>query len=165
MRASRVLHTAMMFTLLSGFALAAHAAEGAIKVTSIAEVEVATIGKDGKKTVKRTSPEKAVPGTEVIFTNRFENASNKAASDIVIDNPIPKDTIYKAGSAFGKDAVIVFSADGGKTFGAAENLKIRGADGRQLNAVPSEYTHIRWTYRGQLAPGKTGEVGFRTVIK
>ncbi len=165
MHIPRLLFTTTLLTLLSGYSLAAQAADGAIKVTSIAEVEVVTAGKDGSKTVKRVSPEKAVPGTEVIFTNKFENVSNKAASDIVINNPIPNDTTYKAGSAFGKDAVVVFSADGGKTFDAADKLKVKGADGRQRNALPSEYTHIRWTYKGQLAPGKSGEVGFHAVIK
>lgn len=189
MRISRLLFTTMLLTLLGGYSLAVQAADGAIKVpksaaagapeeheeaiwhdgaikvTSIAEVEVVAAGKDGSKTVMRASPEKAVPGTEVIFTNTFENVSKKAASNIVINNPIPNDTTYKAGSAFGRDTVIVFSADGGKTFDTADKLKTKGADGRQRNALPGEYTHIRWTYKGQLTPGKTGEVGFRAVIK
>jgi len=165
MRISRLFLATMLLSMLSIYSLAVQAADGAIKVTSIAEVEVTTLGKDGKKSVKRTTPEKAVPGSEVIFTNIFENVSNKAASDIVINNPVPNDTTYKAGSVFGKDCAIAFSADGGKTFGAAENLKIKGANGQQRNALPSEYTHIRWTYKGQLAPGKFGEVGFRAVIK
>jgi hypothetical protein len=87
------------------------------------------------------------------------------ASDIVINNPIDKRTTYKAGSAFGKDTVIVFSADGGKTFDSADKVKVRGADGKQRAAVPAEYTNIRWTYKGQLQPGKSGAVGFRAVIK
>lgn len=164
MRIARLVFTTTLLTLLSGYSLAAQAADD-IKVTSIAEVEIVTVGKDGKKTIKRTPPGKAIPGTEVIFTNFFENVSKKAASDIVINNPMPEHMTYKTGSAMGKDTVITFSADGGKTFGAAETLRIRGADGKQRNALPGEYTNIRWTYKGQLAPGKSGDVSFRAVIK
>lgn len=165
MRNSRLLFTVVLITLLSGFSFAAQAADEAIKVTSIAEVEAVTTGNDGKKVVKRTPPGKAIPGTEVIFTNTFENVSKKAASNIVIDNPVPENTAYKAGSAIGKDTVITFSADKGKTFGEPDALKVKGADGKTRTALPSEYTHIRWTYKGQLASGKSGDVSFRAVIK
>lgn len=165
MRNSRLLFTAVLFSLLGGMSLAAQAADEAIKVTSIAEVEIVTTAKDGKKSVKRTPPGKAIPGTEVIFTNIFENTGNKAASNIVIDNPIPANTLFKAGSATGKDTAITFSADGGKTLGLPEKLFVKGADGKSRVALPSEYTHIRWTYKGQLAPGKSSEVSFRAIIK
>lgn len=165
MRISRLLLTANLLILLGGFSLSVHAEGGNVKVKSIAEVEISVIGKDGKKEFKRSSPDKAVPGTEVIFTNSFENVGGKTASDIVINNPIPANTEYKAGSAFGKDCAILFSADSGKTFSVAENLKVKSADGKERTAPPGQYTHIRWTCKGQLVSGKSGEVGFRAVIK
>lgn len=154
-----------LFTLLGSFSPGAQAAGAAVKVTSIAQVEVEAVGKDGKKMLKRSTVEKAVPGTEVIYTTTFENVIKKPVSDIVIDNPIPNASEYKAGSAFGKDCEILFSADGGKKFGHAEELKIKDTDGRERPALAKEYTHIRWTYKGQLAAGKSGEVGFRAAIK
>ena len=164
MRNFRLLFAANLLILLGGFSPGIQAVDATIKVSSIAEVEVEVV-KNGKKEIMRIPPDKAVPGTEVIFTNTFENLGGKTASDIVINNPVPNDTGYKAGSAIGRDTVITFSADGGKTFGTAENLKIRGADGKQRSALPGEYTHIRWTYKGQLAAGKSGEVGFRAIVK
>ena len=165
MRISHLLFATTLFVALGSFSLGAQADDGAIKVTSIAQVEVEVLGKDGKKTLKRIPVEKAVPGTEVIYTTTFENLINKAVSNVVIDNPVPNDTEYKAGSAFGKDCEILFSVDGGKNFAKAESLKIKNADGKERTALPKEYTNIRWTYKGQLAAGKSGEVGFRAVIK
>jgi uncharacterized repeat protein (TIGR01451 family) len=164
MRIFRLLFSAMLLILLGGFSLEVNAVGATIKVTSIAEIEV-HVFKNGKKEIKRSSPDQAVPGTEVIFTNTFENVGGKTASDIVINNPIPDNTEYKANSAFGKDCTIYFSVDGGKTFGVAENLKVKGADGKEYPALPRQYSHIRWTYKGQLASGKFGEVGFHAVIK
>jgi len=153
----------ILFAALCSYAFNTQAATAPIKVSSLAEVEVEVV-ESGKKIIRRGTPDKAVPGTEVIFTDTFENVSDKAAGDIVINNPIPENMKYKGGSAFCTNCAIVFSADGGKTFDVAENLKLRGADGKLHTALPGQYTHIRWSYQGQLAAGKSGEVGFRAVI-
>jgi uncharacterized repeat protein (TIGR01451 family) len=165
MRIASSLLTLTILALLGSFSFNAHAVDDAIKITSIAQVEVESIDKKGNKTLKLTSPDKAVPGTEVIFTNTFENVSRKAASNISINNPIPPETEYKAGSAFGKDCDILFSADGGKTFGHAEELKVRDENGKERTALARDYTHIRWNYKKPLGAGKSGEVGFRATIK
>lgn len=165
MRIFNLLLTTALLALLGNFSQSALAADGALKVTSTAQTEVVVTGKDGKKTLKRAPVTKAIPGTEVIYTTTFENTLKKAAGNISIDNPVPNDSEYVGGSAFGKDCEILFSVDGGRTFGHAEELKIKDADGKERTALPGEYTHLRWNYKAQLAPGKSGEVGFRAVVK
>ena len=162
---SRLLLTTTLLALLGSFSTGVQAAGAAIKVTSIAQVETEAIGKDGKKVLKRGPVAKAVLGTEVIYTTTFENLIKKPVGDIVIDNPIPNASEYKAGSAFGQNCDILFSVDGGKTFGHAEDLKVKDADGKERPALTKDYTNIRWIYKGQLAVGKSGEVGFRAAIK
>jgi uncharacterized repeat protein (TIGR01451 family) len=164
MRISPLILFATLATFFSGMSLAAYAAEGAIKITSTAEVEREVVV-NGKKEMKRMPVTKAVPGTEIIFTNQFENVTAKAASDVVINNPIPESTEYKAGSAFGADCDIQFSVDSGKKFGHAEELKIKDADGTEHTALAKDYTNIRWVNKSQLPAGKAGEVGFRVIIK
>ena len=163
MRIFNLLFTTL-FALLVGLPSPASAAGDAIKVTSIAQMEVEVTDKSGKKLLTRTPVDKAVPGNEVIFTTTFKNINNIPVNNIVINNPIPKDTEYKAGSAFGKNCEILFSVDG-NVFAYAEDLMVKGDDGRQRIALPKEYTHIRWNYTAPLAVGKSAEVGFRAVIK
>jgi uncharacterized repeat protein (TIGR01451 family) len=165
MRIVNFMFTTTLLALLGSFSFVAHADEGAIKLTSIAQTEVEVTDAKGKKTLKRTPVEKAVPGAEVIYTTTYESTAKTSVNNIVINNPIPENTEYKAGSAFGKNCNIQFSADGGKTFGHAEGLKIKGADGKDRAALPKEYTNIRWILKSPLAAGKSGEVGFRTTIK
>jgi uncharacterized repeat protein (TIGR01451 family) len=165
MRISTLLLAAGLLTGLASFSVVARAADGAISIKTIAQVELEITDKDGKKSLKRTTVQKAVPASEVIYTTTFQNIINRAVGNISINNPIPNDSEYKTGSAFGKDCEILFSVDGGKSFAVAEQLKFKGTDGKERMALPREYTHIRWNYQGQLMAGKSGEVGFRTVIK
>lgn len=165
MRIINLMFTVFIAALLGSLSPVTQAAEGAIKVTSIAQTEIEATGKDGKKTRQRAPVATALPGTEVIYTTTFENTAKKPASGIVINNPVPNDSEYIGGSAFGKDCEILFSADGGKKFGHAEELKIKTEDGKLRTALPGEYTHIRWLYKKQLPPGKSGEAGFRAKVK
>ncbi len=141
-----------------------HAATtGTIEVQSIAEVEI--IGQNGEREMRRAPISHAAPGMVVVFTTTFQNTSHKPAGNIVINNPIPNDTEYKAGSAFGDNTDITFSIDGGRSFAAAEQLWIQSTNGKSRIAPTKAYTHIRWVYKSRLASGERGAVGFRAAIK
>lgn len=166
MQVSRMFVSVGLAALLASASMSGFAAtNGSIKVKSIAQIEKEVVSADGKKHVERVPADKAVPGTAVLFSNTFENIGAKPAGNIVINNPIPANTEYQAGSAYGADTEITFSIDGGKTFAAPELLKVKAEQGGEILAKPAAYTNIRWSYKNQLAPGVTGEVGFRAVIK
>lgn len=158
----------LFFNLAAIIVLAASAnalaAPGSIRVQSVAEQEVQVRLADGRIEVKRQVVEKALPGSEVIYTTRFTNEGKKPAGNIVINNPVPANTQYVGGSAFGENTTILYSVDG-KAFNTPDRLSIRTQDGRERPALPTDYTHIRWIYKGELAPGKTGETGFRVKIQ
>lgn len=155
---------ALITALLFAVHLPAHAAD-AVEIRSVAEVEVEVVNSKGQKELKRQPVEKAVPGTEVIYTTTFRNLIDKPVGNIAITNPVPNDTFYKGGSAAGANTTITFSVDGGKTFATPDKLKLKGQDGKERPALPAEYSHIRWTYLGELGAGKSGTVTFRAVIK
>lgn len=142
----------------------ARAAGGNIEFKNIVEVDVEVKGADGKIEKKRGPVQKAIPGTVVIYTSTFKNISAKPAGNININNPVPANTTLVAASAYGEGMDISYSADGGKTWAAADKVRVKGADGKERPAGISEFTHIRWSLRGELAPGKQGEAGFRVVV-
>ena len=143
----------------------AHAqAPGDIELRNVAELEQEVKTPDGKVEKKRVPATKAIPGNEVIYTSVFRNNGKKPAGNISVANPIPANTTYVGGSASGENTDIAFSADGGRTWGPADKLTVTGADGRKRPAAAADITHIRWTYRGELAPGKQGAVAFRVVV-
>jgi uncharacterized repeat protein (TIGR01451 family) len=153
----------LLFSIASAPATAQ--ADGDIVVQSIAETEVEVVNRAGRKEKKREPVALAIPGSQVIYTTRFTNKGNKPAGNIVINNPIPENTAFVSGSAFGTSTAITYSVNGGKSYDLPNKLKINTPGGAERQAEPRDYTHIRWRYLGELPPGKRGEVGFRVVIK
>lgn len=141
-----------------------NSAAGKIELRNIAEIEKAVQTADGKTETRRVPAEKAPPGAEVIYTSTFRNNGGKAAGNIVIVNPIPVNTTLVGGSAVGDNTDITFSADGGKAWAPADKVRVRGTDGKERPAGLSEFTHVRWVHRGELAPGKQGAVSFRVTV-
>jgi uncharacterized repeat protein (TIGR01451 family) len=150
--------------LLAASVHAAPAEPGTIKVQSLAEQEVEVKLPNGKSEKKRQPVAKAVPGSEVIYTTRFTNQGKQPADNIAITNPVPDNTAYVGGSAFGANTAITFSLDG-KAYATPDKLTVITPEGQPRPALPAEYSHIRWTYQGDLPVAKTGEVGFRVQIK
>ena len=142
----------------------ARPAGGNIELKNIAEVEVEVKAADGNIEKKRSPVQKAVPGTVVFYTSTFTNVSAKPAGNISINNPIPANTTLVPASAYGEGMDIAYSADGGKTWAAADKVRLKSADGKERAATISEFTHIKWRMRGDLLAGKQGEAGFRVVI-
>lgn len=159
-----IISTLAATLLLAASAHAAPAEPGTIKVQSLAEQEFEVKLPNGKTERKRQPVAKAVPGSEVIYTTRFTNQGKQPAGNIAITNPVPENTSYVGGSAFGNNTAITYSLDG-KTYATPDKLTVKTPEGRQRPALPAEYSHIRWTYQGDLPVGKTGEVGFRVLIK
>jgi len=151
--------------LLAGLSGNAAYAEDTIRLTSTARQEVVETDAAGNRQVKRVDASKVVPGDEVIYVIEFENTGAEAAENIVIRNPVPANTRYKAGSAAGTDTSISYSVDGGKNFDAPENLVITEADGTTRPARATDYTAVRWIYTRALQPREKSSVEYRVVVK
>lgn len=147
---------------LSTLGFSAYAA--GVEFSNKAEVDVTTM-KDGKKETKRIAAKKVAPDGEVIYTTTFKNTLNKPISNIVVTNPVPANMLYSADSATGANTEIIYSVDGGKTYDAPEKLTVIGKDGKPRPAQAADFTGIRWIYKGDLATGKSSDVGFKAKVK
>jgi len=138
--------------------------QGHLKVTSKVQ-KMVVVNKAGKKSYQFVPADKVLPGEIIQYNTFFQNISNKPANNINIVNPIPKHTVYLPNSAQGKNTQAVFSVDGGKHYGTASTLKVRGKDGKWHQAKPSDYTHIQWQYKGSLAPKAQQAVAFSVRLR
>ena len=137
-------------------------AKSLVSISITAEKE-ATVNKVIKKIAAKTIN----PGDVIFYTLSYINSGDDAATNAVLDDPIPAGTVYILGSAYGEGADIVFSIDG-KNFNKPSLLtyEIKNRDGslEKRTASPEEYTHIRWVIP-KIAAGAKGSVGFQVRIK
>jgi hypothetical protein len=82
---------------------------------------------------------------------------------IRITSPIPPDLSYVPDSASGPGADVLYSVDGGRSFGRRDELAIQAPDGTVRGARPDDYTHVRWVLRTSLDAGASGVARFRVV--
>jgi uncharacterized repeat protein (TIGR01451 family) len=139
--------------------------KGCILLKTVAEIEQVTKDERGEESTRLVPVEKIVPGNEVIYTVSATNICDKAAENVVIDNPVPQHMDYIGGTAIGPGTEVSFSTDGGFNFGKPETLKVAAADGKQRQAEPREYTNIRWVMRNPLKPGAVAFARFRAVLE
>ena len=127
--------------------------------------KVVTLTSDnGASSEQWQTPDKMLPGDKVGYQISFENTGKEAATDLVIANPIPENTVYVAASAKGLNTDIDFSADGGKTYAQPSKLLIE-KDGERVQATAADYTHVRWTLNKPLAIGAESSVQYAVIIK
>jgi uncharacterized repeat protein (TIGR01451 family) len=146
------------------FSTAAMAEEGAIKFSNKAYKQVINKQEDGSVTYDYVEPGLVLPNDIILYEIVFENISDQPVDDIVVNNPIANNSIYRDGSATGESTEITFSVDG-KTFAAANALTVTDDSGKKWTAKPEDYVAIRWKYTKQLQPGETGKLTYKTMIK
>lgn len=146
---------------------AAAIAKPEITVNMTAEKEVVEMV-EGKSTRKVIEAKSADPGEKLIFTLQYKNQGDEKATNVKVDNPIPKDTVYVVGSGIGKNSKMLFSIDGGKTYKLPSLLTYEETlpDGRKVKkqASPEQYTHVRWII-DEILPGREGKVRYQVRVK
>lgn len=126
------------------------------------------VQEDGRQIVRTLPADSVDPGQTLVYTLRYRNDGAEAASNVVIEDPVPAGTAYLPGTAYGEGAEITFSIDGGQSFKkpALLTYEVTLSDGRteRRAASPQTYTHVRWLLP-LVPPGGQGEVGFKVRLR
>jgi uncharacterized repeat protein (TIGR01451 family) len=152
-------------TSILAMALFSSLAMAEIKLTTTAETEITQTNAQGEKITKRVPATRVVPGSEVIYTITAKNSGSEPADDVVVTNPIPKQTVYIEGSAAGSGTDITFSVDNGKSFHPPAELTVPGPEGKPHPATAQDYTHVRWRLQFELKPGDAAPLWYRVRVK
>ena len=131
---------------------------------AIAEVETPVM-QNGRGSTKLKPANLVVPGDRVIYTLEIRNAGASVVHAPWVAYAIPAHVMVVPDSASGPGAEVSYSADGGRTFERAENLRVAGGDGRPRAAKPEEFTHIRWQLHHDLKANSVAYARFRAVVK
>jgi uncharacterized repeat protein (TIGR01451 family) len=149
---------------VSAFFAAAQAAPTPVQLTSQVQELVQVVDQDGKTHLKAVKASAITPGDRILYTTTISNKGAESSDDIVVTNPIPAHSRYLSGTAKGEHCIITYSANGGKSWGKPESLKVRQKDGQLRAAQASDYTHIRWEYSRSLLPSEVKKISFQTQL-
>ena len=124
--------------------------------------EVVTLAPDGTPVVTEEPASLVAPGDRVIYRLAYRNEGAEAATGLVLAMPIPADVTLVPGSAEGPGA-LAYSVDGAR-FGPIGTLTVPTDEGERP-ATLADVRHLRWQLSQPLAPGATGEVAYRAVLR
>jgi uncharacterized repeat protein (TIGR01451 family) len=131
----------------------------------IERMETAVDGRE-RAVLKNPTDVVVVPGDKVLFTLKYANTGRVPANGFRATNPMPSAVQF---DSVAEDWAEV-SVDNGKNWGKLSTLTIRyqAADGTGATSRPAnaqDVTHVRWVLTESIAPGASGLVSYRGVIK
>ncbi|MEH6717166.1 hypothetical protein [Parasphingorhabdus flavimaris] len=148
-----------------------------VKIDSTIMVERSETSASGETVTKLLDPAtvKVIPGDKLLFVNAYRNTGQNAVTGFVVNNPVHAAVAL---TEVVEDWALV-SVDGGKNFGKLSELTVTEtvATGTEETgetatpaqttrpAVASDVTHIRWVLASPIAPGASGELRFRGIVK
>ncbi|RQW45889.1 hypothetical protein EH199_00465 [Novosphingobium sp. LASN5T] len=115
-------------------------------------------GPGGRMSRVLERPDRLNPGDRVVFVVNWKADRGR---DFTVTNPLPRAVAFQR-SADGLEEV---SIDGGRTWGALEDLRVRDADGSMRHATPDDVTHVRWRVPARLALAGAGQFTYRGVVR
>jgi uncharacterized repeat protein (TIGR01451 family) len=104
-------------------------------------------------------------GDELVITVTFLNTTQHALDGVRITQPIPPTMRYVESSGVGPGSEVLYSVDGGETYGQPNELGVVGPDGVRRVANAGDYTHVRWLIKAPLAAGARAFVRFRATVR
>lgn len=151
----RLLTTALLVLPLTSFA--------SVSLDSQSYKVVTTQQEDGTATEEWLEADKITPGDTVGYRVSYVNSGEQPATNVVISNPVPDNTVYIANSANGANSSITFSVDGSQ-YGPMNKLKV-DEDGKTRPAAATDIKSIRWNIDAPIMPSTSGNIEFQVRVK
>ena len=131
----------------------------ALAAPAVAQQQALVLSAQNRTAVASKRADLAVrPGDLVRYKLTFTNVAGRQVRGVALANPLPQGMRFVAGSASStrNDARLEYSIDGGRSFSVQPMVDVV-VDGRTVRqpAPPEQYTHVRWTVDGWVAPGAT----------
>lgn len=141
-----------------------------VKLVLSVEKQVVTTNAEGEPDIAWATLEGEAtvrPGDVLRYTLVSENAGDKPASELKINQPIPHQTTFVLDSARTNGAKLTYSIDGGQTYSETPMLEVTQPDGTvAMEPAPAEvYTHIQWDYSESLKPMASVQAVYEVAVQ
>ncbi|MEL6567854.1 MAG: hypothetical protein AAFQ22_05505 [Pseudomonadota bacterium] len=155
----RTSFAALCFAAFAGIASAAD-------LTAVQTVQkvVETVDDTGATVEQLVEATAVAPGDTVVYALSYSNTGEEAAEGVKLTMPVPEQVILLEGYEKTLGTVVSYSADGGETFVAREDLMVGDSDA-QNPATAEDITHMQWVFEAGIPAGEEGQVSFRGLLR
>jgi hypothetical protein len=136
------------------------AAANEIAVVSEIALEKTVPAGPGKTRTVLVAAKSGPPGSKLVFSTTYRNQSKMPIRGIVLNSPALDNLVFDG--LLGPGEV---SIDGGKSWGALTTLKVRNANGTMRPAQNTDVNMVRLVVPGAAAPGQSGKLSYRVIVK
>lgn len=109
------------------------------------------------------------PGDVIRYVVTGKNDSDRPLRNLVVTQPIPKQTTYLLSSATVKNnsAKITYSINNGKSFVETPTVRVKLPNGKvETRPAPAElYTHVRWKFAESIAPATAVNATYQVKVR
>lgn len=109
------------------------------------------------------------PGDVLRYVVTGKNDSSRAVRNLVVTQPIPKQTAYILNSVTAKNnkAKVTYSIDNGKSFVEKPTVRVKLANGKvEIRPAPAElYTHVRWKFAEPISPAMPVNMTYQVRVR
>lgn len=109
------------------------------------------------------------PGDVIRYTVSGANSSDRPLKNLVVTQPIPKQTSYVLNSVTVNHtgAIVTYSIDNGKSFVEKPTIQVRLANGKvETRPAPAElYTNVRWKFEAPVSPKTAVNATYQVKVR
>ena len=110
------------------------------------------------------------PGENIRYVVTASNTSDRTIKKLVVNQPIPKGSVYVLGSATlpkVEGANLDYSIDGGKTYSEKPTIRVKLENGEIVTrpAPDSMYTHVRWRFGDNFSAKTVANATYQVRIR
>lgn len=154
----------------AGEALVQQILQPKVKMVLSAEKQIVTTDAEGEQKISWEAVEGNVtvrPGDVLRYTLLSENAGDKSAAELTINQPIPNKTAFVLDSARANGAKLTYSIDGGQSYSEKPMVEVTQPDGTvKMEPAPAEaYTHVQWDYSESLKPMASVQAVYEVAVQ
>jgi hypothetical protein len=132
-----------------------------IAVVNEVFAERAVVAADGTRKPVLVKAKSGPPGSRLIFVTTYRNQSAVPIRGIILNSPRLDGVVFDGALSPGAQ----LSVDQGTTWGALTTLRVRAPNGTIRPAQNTDVTHVRLVVAGAAAPGSSGKMSFRVIVK
>lgn len=104
--------------------------------------------------------DRIAPGDSLVFVVAWRNDSQRAVRGGALTNSVP-DSIRIDPA----DRAMEVSIDGGQRWGRLDRLWLPTPLGGSRRATAEDVTHVRWPVPTTIAPGQSGRISYRAIVR